>query len=214
MLEQLRQAVPGDHRGLGLPRLRRELHTPRRVRFQIPELNRRFENPGEQHPCVAHGLPPRFVPELVGHPPLDCQTVDIAQPPLLPLRSTCTANTVLYPCCVDGLNVGKTSGCHCVSVNVPNVTNAPSLLAQRRVERRRLRVEAAADRHHACRPDIALVSVPSACSGGSSGGEQQGEKAGFIDIPHRSFETVSPRHCGEGRQTKRAVRRASPARVT
>src|SRR5712691_10199093 len=34
--------------------------------------------------------------------------------------SRCLASTVLYPCCVESLRVGRTSVFHCSSANVPN----------------------------------------------------------------------------------------------
>ena len=38
------------------------------------------------------------------------------------------ASTFLYPCCVETLKVGNTSGVHCCSTNRPNVTEDSGLL--------------------------------------------------------------------------------------
>ena len=42
--EQLRQIRAGDYRGLFLQLLLRELHTPRRIRLEIPVFDRVAEN--------------------------------------------------------------------------------------------------------------------------------------------------------------------------
>src|SRR5688572_3673110 len=84
MLQQLGEIISGDQPRLLLQRLLRELHTPRRVRLQITVFDRRFEDAREEHPRIPNRLPPRAVPEFLGHPLLNAETVDLPQRSLPP----------------------------------------------------------------------------------------------------------------------------------
>jgi hypothetical protein len=84
MLQQLGEIISDDQPRLLLQRLLRELHAPRRVRLQIAVFDRRFEDALEQHPRIPNRLPPRTVPELLGHPLLKGAPVDVPQRRLPP----------------------------------------------------------------------------------------------------------------------------------
>ena len=75
----------GNDRGRLSAWRRWELHAPRRVAREIPVLDRRFENAREQHPRVAHGLPPRSLPELLCDELLNVEPPDVPERPTSPV---------------------------------------------------------------------------------------------------------------------------------
>jgi hypothetical protein len=67
------------------------------LRLEIPVLDRRFENAGEQHPGIPDRLPARPLMELVRDPLLNREALHVAEPPVPPHRENVHVQHSLIP---------------------------------------------------------------------------------------------------------------------